>query len=254
MDSCKGTNSINLDKEEFDVGAQDEEENYPGRESDVKLAQKLNGGLMWLATRTRPDIAYAVSRVGSAVTTHPKTAIVYGKKILRYLAASRKCGLVYEPRQDEDTDIMVETFADASLDDLRTTTGVVTYVGGALVDWRSTKQQVGAFSTCEAEVNALAMGEAMNGALVATIESMGRRCKAILYGDNQAANQISESRGTWKTRSLSVKVTAIRTRIRRGLLDLRYVGTKQQRADGLTKCGGVDHNRTMREHFNLKDI
>ena len=27
MDSCKGTNSINLDKEEFDVGAQDEEEN-----------------------------------------------------------------------------------------------------------------------------------------------------------------------------------------------------------------------------------
>ena len=37
MDSCKGTNSINLDKEEFDVGAQDEEENYPGRESDCLL-------------------------------------------------------------------------------------------------------------------------------------------------------------------------------------------------------------------------
>ena len=116
------------------------------------------------------------------------------------------------------------------------------------------KQQTVAYSTCEAEVNALATGEQKNGSVVATIESMGRRCKAILYGDNTAANQLAESRGTWRTRALSIKANAIRTRITRGLLDLKFIDTKRQRGDGLTKCGGVDHNKRMREHFNLREI
>ena len=66
-----------------------------------------------------------------------------------------------------------------------------------------------------------------------------------------AVNQVSEARGAWRTRALSTKVNAIRARIQRGLLDLQFMPTKEQRADGLTKCGGVNHNKLMREHFDL---
>ena len=35
---------------------------------DVQRAQKLAGSLIWLSTRTRPDISYAQSRISSLAT------------------------------------------------------------------------------------------------------------------------------------------------------------------------------------------
>ena len=94
----------------------------------------------------------------------------------------------------------------------------------------------------------------MQAAVVTTLESMGVRCKNTLFGDNVAANQVAETRGSWRTRSLATKVNALRSRIQRGMLDLKFVSTKEQRGDGLTKCGGVIHNKLMREHFGLKEL
>ena len=39
---------------------------------DVHRAQKLAGSLIWLSTRTRPDITYAQSRISSMMTKSPK--------------------------------------------------------------------------------------------------------------------------------------------------------------------------------------
>ena len=257
MDQCKGTNSINLDKETVEDYEVEEElgEDEKPLLADVRLAQKMSGGLLWLASRTRPDIAFAVSRVASLAASRPKQSLCFGKKVLRYLAASRTLALEYAPQAADQSrypvEVHVETFADASLEDVGSQTGVATFVSGYLVDWRSVRQQVVAFSTCEAEVNSLAMGECMQAAVVTTLESMGVRCHSTLYGDNTAANQVAEARGTWRTRSLSTKVNALRTRVQRGLLELQFVATKEQRADGLTKCGGVIPNKLMREHFGL---
>ena len=38
---------------------------------DVRLAQKLGGGLLWLSGRARPDVAFAVSRMSVYTTTAP---------------------------------------------------------------------------------------------------------------------------------------------------------------------------------------
>ena len=202
--------------------------------ADVRLAQKMSGGLLWLANRTRPDISFAVSRVASLASSRPKQSLVFGKKVLRYLAASRTIVLEYDPLAAptlESDEAPVETYADASLEDIGGQTGVATYLWNCLVDWRSVRQQVVPFSTCEAEVNSLAMGECMQAAVVTTLESMGVRCKNTLFGDNVAANQVAETRGTWRTRSLARKANALRSRIHRGMLDLKFVSTKVQRGD-----------------------
>ena len=39
---------------------------------DVIRAQKMAGSLIWLSTRTRPDIAYAQSRISSMATKAPR--------------------------------------------------------------------------------------------------------------------------------------------------------------------------------------
>ena len=123
-----------------------------------------------------------------------------------------------------------------------------------MVDWRSIRQQTIAGSTAEAEVNALATGELVNGSLKATLETMGMAVRSTLYGDNQAANQISTGRGTWKTRALSQKVNGIKSRTSRGLLKLEYIETTLMRADGLTKHGGPQHAERVREHFGLQEV
>ena len=59
---------------------------------DVFRAQKLAGSLIWLSTRTRPDICYAQSRVSSMSTKATKTALMEGIRVLRYLQGTKDIG------------------------------------------------------------------------------------------------------------------------------------------------------------------
>ena len=56
-----------------------------------------------------------------------------------------------------------------------------------------------------------------------------------LFGDNSASICLAQRQGSWRTRSLSNKAAGLRSRLDLGSFDLQYVGTKEQRADGLTK-------------------
>ena len=270
MKDCKGNRAINLEKEEFlefdDYLTEDAEgtEKTEPDLKDVRMAQRMAGGLLWLSSRTRPDISFGVSRTAALATKNPILSLIIGKKILRYLAFTSRFGLVYpkgggaEPEHHDDHKMILtaklDTYADASVDDVSTQTGVAQYLWECMVDWRSIRQQTIAGSTAEAEVNALATGELVNSSLKATLETMGMAVKSTLYGDNQAANQISTGRGTWKTRALSQKVNGIRSRTSRGLLKLEYIETTLMRADGLTKHGGPQHAERVREHFGLQEV
>ena len=60
---------------------------------DVLRAQKMAGSLIWLSTRTRPDISYAQSRISSMATKAPKRAVLEGLRVLRYLQGAKSFGL-----------------------------------------------------------------------------------------------------------------------------------------------------------------
>ena len=60
---------------------------------DTRTAQRLAGGLNWLATRTRPDLSFYVSQLASAATKQPVRAIAMGKRCLRYSSGTREHGL-----------------------------------------------------------------------------------------------------------------------------------------------------------------
>ena len=49
--------------------------------NDIHRAQKLAGSLIWLSTRTRPDICYAQSRISSMSTKAPKRASIEGLSV-----------------------------------------------------------------------------------------------------------------------------------------------------------------------------
>ena len=81
--------------------------------SDITRAQKMAGSLIWLSARTRPDIAYAQSRISSMATKAPKTAVSEGLRVLRYLQGTKSLGLRFQ-KCDNSSDIIAYTDANFS--------------------------------------------------------------------------------------------------------------------------------------------
>ena len=116
---------------------------------DVLRAQKLAGSLIWLSTRTRPDICYAQSRVSSMATKAPKTALMEGIRVLKYLQGTKDVGLHFGPCQGGDE---VIAYTDANFSANRSQTGSVIKFGSNAIAWRSMKQSVVSPSSAESEV------------------------------------------------------------------------------------------------------
>ncbi|GJV19018.1 NB-ARC domains-containing protein [Tanacetum coccineum] len=115
---------------------------------------RIIGMLMYLMTGTRPDLAYAVSRL-SRYTSNPSYAHWKAiTRVLHYLRYSRDYGLYYDKHH-----VVIKGYSDANwisdIKDSRSTSGYVFTLGGAAISWKSSKQTVIAKSTMESEFIAL---------------------------------------------------------------------------------------------------
>ena len=116
---------------------------------DVHRAQKIAGSLIWLSTRTRPDITYAQSRISSMMLKAPKTAVIEAIRVLRYLQGTKHYGLAFKScRNCMD----VIAYTDANHATNRSQSGAVIKLGENVVTWRSAKQTEVSLSSAESEV------------------------------------------------------------------------------------------------------
>ena len=72
----------------------DEESPHP---ETKRLAQALTGELMWISTRTRPDICYAVGLMSRLLHRRPDYVTKLGFHVLRYLHGTSDYGLENQP-------------------------------------------------------------------------------------------------------------------------------------------------------------
>ena len=117
---------------------------------------RLMGELQFIANATRPDIAYAVSKLSSYTANPSMQHVTMLKRVLRYLSGTRSYGITYHDVLDHPNQFFGyadTSFADA--DDLKSTTGYVFKMSGGAITWYSKKQSVMALSTMEAEYIAL---------------------------------------------------------------------------------------------------
>jgi hypothetical protein len=115
------------------------------------------GSVLYLAVRTRPDIAVAVSILSKHVQ-EPRPAHWEGvKRILRYLKGTMTQGIRYEAVPGKKNSLSIHCDADWGSDseDRRSRTGVVSRLGSKVVSWMSRKQTTPAVSSCDAEYAAL---------------------------------------------------------------------------------------------------
>ena len=195
------------------------------------------GSIVYLATQTRPDLAHAVS-VLSRYSNNPSQAHVNAvKRVFRYLAGTRNLGITVGYSLD------LIAFSDSDwagdVDSRRSTTGYIISYGGPIA-WFSRLQPTVALSTCEAEY--IAMSECARSLMwirnfLNEIELLPAVYSVPLYCDNRSAvAQVHHDNITERVRHVDIKFHFLRHLARMDMLNIQWIQSDEQRADGLTKA------------------
>ena len=123
-----------------------------------RRVQKIMGMLLWIYRCARPDIGYAVSKLGSRVNSWNLQCEQGLAKVVAYLSTTAQYDLCFRFAKDEN-DISFLCHSDASLLNPKSQSGGVIFLAGprsfALLGWTSTKQKVTANSSAWAEIVAV---------------------------------------------------------------------------------------------------
>lgn len=117
---------------------------------DAKEYRRAIGCLRYLL-HTRPDLSFSVG-VLSRYMQDPRSS--HGaalKQVIRYLRGTCSLGLFYARGKGTELLGYSDSSHDVGDDDGKSTTGHIFYLGNSPITWCSTKQEIIALSSCEAE-------------------------------------------------------------------------------------------------------
>ncbi|CAE7423281.1 TY5A [Symbiodinium sp. CCMP2456] len=167
----------------------DQEENVT--DGIVKDAQQLTGEVLWVAQRSRPDLAYTTSMMASMCTRTPIQAIQTGIKAIGYLLKTIQYGL--KVRWSNAGLVM---FCDAAYAPQggRSHGGWVVTFGGVPIVWRSGRQPMITLSTAEAELLSMIDGAIAMKGVEALLLDVGEVVESKeIASDSMATEEASSS-------------------------------------------------------------
>ena len=215
------------------------------------------GSLMYLATCTRPDIAYAVS-VLARFNANPGQAHWQAvKHLFRYLKGSLDLQLTYGPAATKE---LFVTYSDADYagdsDTLRSTGAYVVMMGTGAVDWTSKLQTVVAQSTTEAEymaANQAGRDIAWMRNLLTEFGYNLSHSPSTLYMDNNSAIAVAKNPEHFgRLKHMQLRLYWLRDVIEDGQISPEYVQTDLMVADILTKALSVAKVAALRRLMGLQ--
>lgn len=123
-------------------------ENEP--EVEATHYRRIVGCLRYLL-HTRPDLSYSLGVV-SRYMQNPRESHTHAiKQILRYLRGTILLGIKYEISDELKLLVYSDSSHNVDVDDGRSTTGHILFLGKSPITWCSQKQEMVALSSCEAE-------------------------------------------------------------------------------------------------------
>ena len=210
---------------------------------------------------TRPDIAFAVSRLTQYTIKPNSQCWAALKRLIRYLKGTRTKGIIYgtqpNPAITDDDACHIKGYTDSDwagdISTCKSTSGYLFLGAGAPIAWGSNKQPIVALSTCEAEYVAasdVAREVTWLRNLLAEIDPSGAPATSLpqshepnyippmpMAMDNQGAIALatlgSQNR---RTRHINVRYHYIRDCIESGTIAPHYTPTSEMLADGFTKA------------------
>jgi hypothetical protein len=174
MTTCNGSRVILdsdeclIQEEEAQLAAERAQGHWTPDPVLLRQAQKAAGELLWLATRTRVDLAYTMHRLCSVVSSNPARAVRMQKRVLRYLKMTSDVGVLFTsrayllqcegapetPLAEHYLERVLVGYSDASFapEGGKSHQGIILTLGGVPVFWKSPRQTIVALSTAESEL------------------------------------------------------------------------------------------------------
>ena len=228
-----------ISKDEAESGGEDqrpEDEEIPMSKTpeEIKEAQRVVGELIWLVTRCRPDLMYAITKMAAWSTRNPRKVLSMAAQVWGYLASTLNTALQLKgPTNSND----MEVYTDASYGDDAHGCVVVKW-GEAAILWRSARQTLQTTSTAEAELVEIMEGATMAESVRVVIEEMcGAKIRCWQYTDSASALSIvSGDSASWRTRHLRKRARFLRWKAMRGDVVMRHQPGADMVADIGTKA------------------
>lgn len=219
----------------------------PEHEEDIKEMEmipyrSLIGCLSFVASRTRPDISYAVNVLSQFQANPGRVHWDHLLKVLGYLYSSRTFKLNLTCSDVKSALLYCDASFASCRDERKSTSGLILFIGGATVMWKTTKQNVVSISTMEAETYALSEG-AKEAVWISRVIDECRRTKLMLLktefsllSDNQSAIHFTQHPvENSRSRHIDVRYHYVRELVKKETVKLVFVRSKENFADILTK-------------------
>lgn len=210
---------------------------------DQRKYREMIGSLVYAVSCTRPDLAFAVSRLSQYLNAPTQVHLSCVKHVLRYVKRTLDFGLHFRKCDQADQNLKIIGYSDAdwaNAEDRKSVSGYcfVLQKNGPLISWKSKKQTCTALSTCESEYVALCSA-AQEGLFLMKLmtDLISGGCDTYtLYCDNQSAialtsNPVSHQR----TKHIDIKFHFLRSEVEMKRLIILYVESERNVADVFTK-------------------
>eukprot|EP00171_Calliarthron_tuberculosum_P002309 IDg2309t1 len=206
---------------------------------DSTLYRQCISSLLYLSVSSRPDIAFAVSRLAQFVEAPNQHLWTAAKRILRYVAGAKTLGIRFNgsasltPVGYSDSD-----WGGCKINRKSTSRFAFIMCGGA-ISWKSKKQGCVAQSSAEAEYMALS-ASAKEAIWLSKIFNFTNPRDTLqptkILCDNQGSIKMArnDASGT-RTKHIDIKYHFVRDSLAKNLFNVDYCPTFSMTADILTK-------------------
>ena len=232
-----------------------EEPSSPPTVDQVRGAQKCVGEVLWLLTRSRPDLMYGVSRMGSNVLRNPVKVMELGEQMKGYLKRTAEEGLRYQVEFREE--INLQAFSDASFspEGAESHGSFLILLEGSPIFWRAGRQSMVTLSTAESEMTEVIEAMTAGESVAVIIQELYPLVTKTAYTDSQAAEAILTcDGGSWRTRHLRLRSAFARQSIAKGEWALQHVPGDQMLADLGTKALHAPRLEKLKELMSMGTI
>ena len=204
---------------------------------DATLFKSLVGSLRYL-TCTRPDILFGVGLVSRYMETPTTSHLKAAKRILRYIKGTIDFGLYYSTSNNFKLVGYSDSDWAGDVDDRKSTTGFLFYMGETTFTWSSKKQPIVTLSTCEAEY--VAANSCVRHAIwlrnLLDELHMPQEDATEIYVDNKSALALAKNPVFHdRSKHIDTRYHYIRECISRKEIQVKYAKSQDQVADILTK-------------------
>ncbi|KAL7280477.1 hypothetical protein ACG7TL_005409 [Trametes sanguinea] len=199
--------------------------------------QTVIGSLLYIMLSTRPDIAFAVTKLSQFAVNPLQEHLNKALYICRYLIGTRSYALVYKGASRIGISACTDSDWGSDPSSQRSQTGYFLKLAGGTFSWQSRAQKTVAHSSTEAECMAMSDCSRQVVWIHNLMGEIGYKLGPIpIAGDNQGAlfmgsNPVTESR----SKHIDIKYHAICEYIENKLIEVFYVDTNNNPADLFTK-------------------